>query len=99
MLDSGMCHITCDGRNGICLCVRWDNPTNFRLTTYRSRLTKASEVMQRLLGNAWEGLKLTWPEWHSIVIGWGDGVAFTKTDWLLVGVFYGEEEKMEQEFQ
>ena len=79
LLDSGMCHITCDGRNGICLCFRWDNPTDFRLATYRSRLTKASEVMQRLLGNAWEGLKLTWDEWHMIVCGWGDGVALTQT--------------------
>ena len=37
--------------------------------------------MIQKLSSAWEGLKLTWAEWHSIVIGWGDGVAFTKTDW------------------
>lgn len=40
----------------------------------------------------------TWTEWHAIVIGWGDGVAFTKVEWHLMDVFYEEKEKMEQEF-
>ena len=44
--------------------------------------------LQRLLSNAWEGLKLTWDEWHTIVIGWGDGVAFTKT--AVVNLIIGE---------
>lgn len=39
----------------------------------------------------------TWAEWHAIVIGWGDGVAFTYTDWDLINLLYDEEEKMEQE--
>jgi len=38
-------------------------------------------MIKQLLSDAWEWLKLTWAEWHSIVIGWGDGVAFTKTHW------------------
>ena len=50
------------------------------------------------LKNAWEGLKLTWAEWHSIVIGWGDGVAFHKTEWHRMDVYYPESEKMEQEY-
>lgn len=49
----------------------------------------------KLLKDAWEGLKLTWEEWHAIVIGWGDGVAFTKTDWKTISQIYGRE--MEKE--
>lgn len=36
-------------------------------------------MILKLLKNAWEGLKLTWDEWHMIVCGWGDGIAFTRT--------------------
>ena len=39
----------------------------------------------------------TWTEWHAIVIGWGDGVSFTYTDWDLINLLYDEEEKMKQE--
>ena len=53
--------------------------------------------MRRLFNNILEGLELTWAEWHAIVIGWGDGVAFTMTDWHLMDVFYNEKEGMEQE--
>lgn len=31
-----------------------------------------------------------WTEWHAIVIGWGDGVAFTKTDWDKIHKFYDD---------
>ena len=31
-----------------------------------------------ILKNVWEGLKLTWPEWHMITSGWGDGAALNK---------------------
>jgi len=30
------------------------------------------------LQSAWEGVKLTWDEWHMIVSGWGDGVALNR---------------------
>ena len=36
-------------------------------------------------------------EWHSLVIGWGDGVSFRSTDWAKLNVFYGDKEKMSQE--
>ena len=42
----------------------------------------------RLLSNIWEGLKLTWAEWHATVIGFGDGVAFTTTNWPMLSLFY-----------
>lgn len=29
-------------------------------------------------------------EWHSFVIGWGDGVAFTRTDWWAIREIEGE---------
>jgi len=32
-------------------------------------------MIRRLLSDAWEGLKLTWGEWHMIVCGLGDGLA------------------------
>ena len=35
-------------------------------------------------------------EWHAFVIGFGDGVAFTKTDWGTVFIFY-KGEGMEKE--
>lgn len=28
--------------------------------------------------NVWETLKVTWPEWHMIISGWGDGAALNK---------------------
>ena len=28
--------------------------------------------------NVWNTLKVTWPEWHMIVSGWGDGAALNK---------------------
>jgi len=37
-------------------------------------------MIRRLLSDAWEGLKLTWAEWHMIVCGWGDGAAFNKAE-------------------
>ena len=37
-------------------------------------------MIQRLLSDAWEGLKLTWGEWHMIASGWGDSVAFNKAE-------------------
>lgn len=30
------------------------------------------------LKGAWEGVKLSWAEWHMIVSGWGDGAALKK---------------------
>jgi len=41
-------------------------------------------MIRGLLKSAWEGLLLTWAEWHMIVIGWGDGVSFTKTDFKIL---------------
>lgn len=37
--------------------------------------------MIQKLRDIWEDIKLTWVEWHAVVIGLGDGLAFTKTDW------------------
>jgi len=39
----------------------------------------------------------THQEWHALVIGWGDGVSFRKTDWYMLNVYYGTKEKMRQE--
>ena len=46
----------------------------------------------------WEGLKLTPEEWHAIVIGWGDGVNFTRTDWNEIAHIYGKEMKQEYHY-
>jgi len=35
-------------------------------------------MIKRLLQATWEGLKLTWDEWHMIASGWGDGASLKK---------------------
>ena len=29
----------------------------------------------------WSNFLDTYQEWHALIIGWADGVSFTKTDW------------------
>lgn len=93
LLGSDMCYIACAGRNGICLCFRWGNPIDSRFTTLRERLTarlaEATEMIQKLL-DIWEDIKPTWTEIHAFIIGWGDGAAFTWTDWDMIHMFYDD---------
>jgi len=37
-------------------------------------------MIRKILSFAWEGLGLTWDEWHMIASGWGDGAAFNKAE-------------------
>lgn len=54
-------------------------------------------MIRQLLSGAWEGLKLTWAEWHAIIIGWGDGVAFTETDWVKISILCPNDKGIEGE--
>ena len=51
-------------------------------------------MIQKLL-DILKDLIPSWTEWHAIVIGWGDGVAFTHVAWEAICRIYGKE--MEQE--
>ena len=47
------------------------------------------------MSDTWGGLKLTWDEWHMIVCGYGDGVAFTTTDIDTLTFVYGKDIRKE----
>ena len=59
-----------------------------------SDLTEVSpalnKTMTRNILDILKDLWLTWTEWHAIVIGWGDGVAFTMTDWEMIPKLYDD---------